>query len=82
WARYVQDPSWSEMKRQLAYKTTWYGSKLVEADGWFASSKTCHVSGHRMDEMPLSVGQWICPVCGVANDRHEHAARNLEALVS
>ncbi|MEW6524889.1 MAG: zinc ribbon domain-containing protein, partial [Bacillota bacterium] len=62
WARYVQDPSWSEMKRQLAYKTTWYGSKLVEADGWFASSKTCHVSGHRMDEMPLSVGQWICPV--------------------
>ena len=35
--------------RAGTYKTRWYGSQLVVADRWFASSKTCHLCGHVQD---------------------------------
>ncbi|WP_201030697.1 zinc ribbon domain-containing protein [Aliivibrio fischeri] len=28
---------------------------MVKIDQWFASSKTCHCCGHKIEEMPLSV---------------------------
>jgi putative transposase len=43
--RSVLDASPAELRRQLSYKCTWYGSKLVVADRWYPSSKTCHLAG-------------------------------------
>ena len=79
-ARYIADASWSEMKRQLGYKTVWYGSRLVLADRWYPSSKLCSSCGHKMDKMPLHVRPWTCPKCGVIHDRDENASVNLDAL--
>lgn len=81
-ARSIADASWAEMKRQLAYKTVWYGSRLVLADRWFPSSKTCHDCGYVMDKLPLSVREWTCPNCGVVHDRDENASQNLDDLAS
>lgn len=81
-ARHIADASWSEMKRQLAYKTVWYWSRLVLADRWYPSSKLCSACGHKMDKMPLSVRSWTCPSCGTIHDRDENAAQNLDSLVS
>ena len=39
WA--ILDVSFEELRRQLVYKTTWYGSDIVVADRWYPSSKTC-----------------------------------------
>ncbi|NIK62395.1 IS607 family element RNA-guided endonuclease TnpB [Kribbella shirazensis] len=40
-ARRVGDAGFGEIRRQLAYKTEWNGGRLVVADRWFPSSKTC-----------------------------------------
>jgi putative transposase len=34
-----------ELRRQLAYKSAWYGSQLVVADRFYPSSKTCSACG-------------------------------------
>jgi transposase len=44
-ARHVSDASFGEFRRQLEYKTAWYGTELVVADRWFPSSKTCSGCG-------------------------------------
>jgi putative transposase len=38
-ARALADAGLAELRRQLGYKTTWYGSRLVVADRFFPSSK-------------------------------------------
>jgi putative transposase len=37
----LSDSSFSEFRRQLEYKTKWYGSKLIVAPRFFPSSKRC-----------------------------------------
>lgn len=81
-ARHIADAAWSEMKRQLSYKTVWYGSRLELVDRWYPSSKLCSACGHKMDKMPLSVRTWACPECGTVHDRDENASKNLVALAS
>ena len=43
--RGLSDAALATPRRHLSYKTRWYGSQLVVADRWFASSKTCHAAG-------------------------------------
>jgi putative transposase len=43
--RSVLGASPAELRRQLSYKCTWYGSKLVVANRWYPSSKTCSRCG-------------------------------------
>ena len=47
--RNLADASMSEIRRHLTYKCGWYGSRLVEADPLFPSSRLCHVCGERND---------------------------------
>jgi IS605 OrfB family transposase len=44
-ARHVADAGFAEIRRQLAYKTGWNGGRLVVADRWYPSSKTCSGCG-------------------------------------
>jgi len=79
-ARSMADMSFFEFRRQLEYKSERRGGRVVVADRWFPSSKTCSGCGTVQDKMPLSVRQWICPDCGTTHDRDVNAARNLLAL--
>lgn len=76
----ILDAGWSEIRRQLGYKTAMRGGRVVVADRFFPSSKTCFDCGHIVQAMPLSMREWICPNCGVAHDRDVNAARNLARL--
>ena len=76
-ARCVADMSFFEFGRQLKYKAKAAGVKVVTADMWFPSSKTCSVCGTKADEMPLSVREWTCRHCGAQHDRDVNAAINL-----
>jgi len=78
-ARAIQDAAFSEVRRQLAYKSDWYGKILVEVDRWYPSSKTCSACQHTLDELRLDERQWKCPKCGTLHDRDVNAARNLLA---
>ncbi len=53
---------------------------IVVADRWYPSSKTCSCCGHKLDILPLSVREWVCPECGSVHDRDVNAAINLRNL--
>ena len=66
-----------EFKRQMKYKAEMYGIKVVEADRFYASSKTCSHCGHIKKDLKLSDRTYVCPVCGAKLDRDLNAAINL-----
>jgi putative transposase len=79
-ARAIADQGWGEFHRQLAYKTTWYGSGLLVAPRFYPSSKRCSGCGVVKAELPLGVRVFCCPACGLVLDRDVNATRNLAAL--
>lgn len=79
-ARAIGDAGWGEFSRQLSYKCPRFGSQLVIADRWFASSKTCSCCGQIVKSLPLSVRKWTCDGCGSVHDRDINAAINLVQL--
>jgi len=76
-ARSIADMSFHEFRRQVEYKAERRGGRVVVADRWFPSSKTCSACGEKIETLPLSVRQWDCPACGAHHDRDVNAARNL-----
>ena len=76
-ARSLSDAALYEKRRQLEYKSGWYGGQTVPVDRWFASSKLCNGCGEINTELTLSVRVWTCASCGQLNLRDENAARNL-----
>jgi len=76
-SRAIHDVAFSEVRRQLTYKSEWYGRILIEVDRWYPSSKTCSECRHTLDELRLDERQWRCPRCGFCHDRDINAARNL-----
>ena len=76
-ARAVSDAAFGELRRQLEYKTAWYGTELVIADRWFPSSKTCSGCGSINPALPLSDRIYSCGACGLVLDRDLNAAINL-----
>ena len=78
-AKAISDVGWSELIRQLEYKSKWYGRTLIKIDRWYPSSKTCHACKHVVDALTLDIREWVCPACGVVHDRDTNAARNILA---
>ncbi|HEU5331607.1 MAG TPA: IS607 family element RNA-guided endonuclease TnpB [Actinocrinis sp.] len=76
-ARHVADASFGEFRRQLEYKAAWHGGRVIVADRWFASSKTCSGCGAVKAKLPLSERAFRCESCGMIADRDFNAARNL-----
>jgi putative transposase len=77
--RGLSDSALGEPRRQLGYKTRWYGSHLTVADRFYPSSKTCHVCGYKQE-----IGwaeHWTCDPadggCGTSHQRDDNAAINL-----
>ncbi|MCA2181126.1 IS607 family element transposase accessory protein TnpB [Nonomuraea glycinis] len=80
-ARALSDAGFGEIRRQLTYKTTWHGGRLLVASRWFPSSKTCSSCGAVKTKLPLRIRTYVCEGCGLAMDRDENAARNLASMV-
>ncbi len=76
-AKHIADASWHSFVAKLEYKLKEQGKHLVKLDQWYASSKTCHCCGHKMEDMPLSVRKWDCPSCGTTD-----IARDLNAALN
>jgi putative transposase len=80
-ARAVADTGLAELRRQLGYKTIWYGATLVVADRFFPSSKMCSGCGWVKAKLALAERTFQCEACGLWIDRDLNAARNLAKLV-
>lgn len=76
----ILDANFREARRQLEYKSAMRGGRVVIADKWFPSSKTCSTCGTIREAISLSVREWTCE-CGARHDRDSNAAINLEQLV-
>ncbi|MEV4756086.1 IS607 family element RNA-guided endonuclease TnpB [Micromonospora sp. NPDC049559] len=81
-ARRIADAGFAEIRRQLAYKTQWNGGRLLVADRWYPSSKSCSGCGAVKAKLALSERQYKCEACGLVMDRDRNAARNLAALAA
>ena len=81
-ARHIADAGFAEIRRQLAYKTDWNGGRLLIADRWYPSSKTCSGCGMAKAKLALSERVYECEACGLVLDRDLNAARNLAALAA
>jgi putative transposase len=73
----IGDASMGELRRQLNYKSEWYGARLVLADRFFPSSKICSGCGVIKDCLSLGDRVFACYACGLSRDRDENAAINL-----
>jgi IS605 OrfB family transposase len=81
-ARQISDAGFGEFRRQLTYKTEWCGGRLVIADRWFPSSKTCSGCKTVKPKLSLSERVFTCEACGLVIDRDLNAALNLRDLVA
>jgi putative transposase len=72
----VADAAFGEIRRQFAYKA----ARVVYADRFFPSSKTCSECGAVKDELPLGIRVFVCAHCGMKKDRDRNAADNLELV--
>jgi putative transposase len=81
-ARAISDVGMGEFRRQLEYKTPWYGGQVIVADRFFPSSKMCsRCHAKRIKELlSLSERVFKCDVCGFVCDRDLNAALNLAQL--
>ncbi|MGD9622226.1 MAG: RNA-guided endonuclease InsQ/TnpB family protein [Mycolicibacterium sp.] len=73
----ILDVAPAELRRQLTYKTRWYGSTLAICDRWFPSSQTCSACGAKT-KLRLSDRVFRCAACGFGPiDRDTNAAINI-----
>ena len=81
-ARAVADQGFGTARRMLSYKTAWNGGRLLIADRWYPSSKTCSACGWRKPSLTLAERIFTCEACGLVMDRDVNAARNLLGLAA
>jgi putative transposase len=81
-ARRIADAGFGEIRRQLTYKTGRNGCRVMAADRWYPSSKTCSGCGAVKAKLPLHIRTYECDACGLVIDRDDNAALNLAALAA
>ncbi len=76
----ILDGGFYEFKRQLEYKSKWYGSTLKLANRFYPSSKLCSNCGNKKGTLKLSERVYNCQNCQISIDRDLNASLNLEKL--
>ncbi|MFH8635230.1 zinc ribbon domain-containing protein [Streptomyces lydicus] len=64
-----------EPLRQLAYKTSWYGSELVALARWWSASKSWSECGGQSPRLTLSDKTFRCSNCGLRGGESADAGR-------
>lgn len=73
----VQQQCFYEFRRQIEYKAAWNNIKVVIADRFYPSSKTCYCCGNVKKDLKLSDRVYKCECCGNTIDRDYQASLNL-----
>ena len=81
-AQSVSDVAFGELCRQIEYKSLPNGVKVLKADRFYPSSKTCSRCGHIKHDLKLSERTYHCDKCGAVIDRDYNASLNLLSLIT
>ena len=73
----IQQQCFYEFYRQIQYKSLWNNIKVIEADRFYPSSKTCSECGSIKKDLKLSDREYVCTECGCVIDRDKNASINL-----
>jgi len=78
----INDGAIGELLRQIRYKVQWRGGRVVLADRFYPSSKTCSGCGRVKAELGLDERIYRCDACGLVLDRDHNAAINLRNVAA
>ena len=81
-AKALSDAALGGFLEKLKTKAETLGIPIVQADRFFASSKTCSTCGHKRNDLTLSDREYHCNHCGYSEDRDVNAAINLRTLAA
>lgn len=76
--RSILDQGWGEFRRQLGYKLSWAGGKLVEVPAAYTSQR-CSRCGHTAKENRPTRDRFACVGCSLETGADDNAARNILA---
>ena len=76
--RLILDQGWGEFKRQLQYKATWNGGKVVFVPPQYTSQQ-CSQCGHTEKENRKTQAKFKCLACGYKTHADYNAALNILA---
>jgi putative transposase len=79
-ARAIANGGFYEFKRQVAYKSNWYGTIHTTVDTFYPSSKTCSNCGAIKKTLKLTERVFNCNNCGFSIDRDLNASYNLAKM--
>lgn len=77
-AKSIGDAGWGGFIRMCTYKAERVGGRVIKADRWFASSKTCSRCDCKKEWLSLKERIFKCDSCGLEIDRDLNAAINLK----
>ncbi|MEU2517112.1 RNA-guided endonuclease InsQ/TnpB family protein, partial [Streptomyces syringium] len=75
--RHLLDSGLGELRRQLAYKTLWYGSSLVVLERGEPTASKCSKCGKRNPSSKPSDQRFTCLHCGHDVSRRENSVRSI-----
>jgi len=80
-AKSISDASWSELFRQIAYKSEWYGKHYYQIGMFEPSTQTCSNCGKQsIAKITLKDRTITCEFCGFVEDRDFRAAKNIKSF--
>ena len=78
WGRKTSDLALGKFIEKLIFVASKYGTEVIKVDRWYASSNICSSCDHKLEKkLGLLDREWQCPMCGVAHNRDENAAKNI-----
>jgi putative transposase len=81
-AKALKDAAFGELRRQVEYKTSWNGGRVVLVDRFYPSSRTCSGCKKVKKHLELSERTFKCDSCGLVIDRDLNAAINLKDVAA
>lgn len=74
----ILDACFSEITRQLEYKSKWKNTTYIQIDSYYPSSQTCSRCNYKNKKLKdLSIRKWECEKCHTVHDRDYNAAENI-----
>ena len=74
----ILDQNWSEFRRQLEYKSDWYGAEVIPINPKYTSQR-CSECGHTSQENRKTQAEFVCVSCRFSLNADRNAAKNILA---